>query len=137
MSDRSRYQRPSESAADRRAARASSGRPRRWSIIAATESVQVVSHAGSGTFLAALAAQLPQVCIPQAADQFFNAAACAQVGAGIALAPDGVSVEAVDQAVAKLLSEAAYREAARRVSGEIAAMPSPTEVAEKLHATYG
>jgi UDP:flavonoid glycosyltransferase YjiC (YdhE family) len=97
----------------------------------------VVSHAGSGTFLAALAAKLPQVCIPQAADQFFNAAACAQVGAGIALAPDGVTVEAVDEAVAKLLGDAAYGDAARRVSSEIAAMPSPTEVVDKLHATYG
>ena len=97
----------------------------------------VVSHAGSGTFLAALAAKLPQVCIPQAADQFFNAAACAKVGAGIAIAPDGVTVEAIDEAVTTLLEEAAYREAACRVSGEIAAMPSPTEVVDKLHATYG
>ena len=97
----------------------------------------VVSHAGSGTFLAGLAAELPQVCIPQAADQFFNAAACAKAGAGIAIAPDGVTVEAVDEAVAALLSDAAYRDAARRVSGEIAAMASPTEVADELSAAYG
>ena len=97
----------------------------------------VVSHAGSGTFLAALAAELPQVCLPQAADQFFNAAACAQAGAGIALAPDALSAEAVSDAVGKLLAETAYRDAARRVSCEIAAMPSPTEVADKLHAGYG
>jgi UDP:flavonoid glycosyltransferase YjiC (YdhE family) len=97
----------------------------------------VVSHAGSGTFLAALAAELPQVCIPQAADQFFNAGACAKAGAGIALAPDALSAEAVRDAVVALLEETAYRDAARRVSAEIAAMPSPTEVADKLHASYG
>ncbi len=96
----------------------------------------VVSHAGSGTFLAALAAELPQVCIPQAADQFFNAAACAKAGAGIALGPGAPSVYAVRDAVVALLDDTAYRDAARRVSGEIAAMPSPTEVADKLHATY-
>ncbi len=97
----------------------------------------VVSHAGSGTFLAALAAELPQVCLPQAADQFFNAAACVEVGAGIALSPDAHSAEAVSDAVGRLLAEATYRDAARRVSREIAAMPSPAEVADKLHAAYG
>jgi len=97
----------------------------------------VVSHAGSGTFLAALGAGLPQLCLPQAADQFFNAAACAQAGAGIALTPDAFSTEAVSDAVGTLLTEAAYRDAASRVSREIAAMPSPTEVADKLHADHG
>ena len=97
----------------------------------------VVSHAGSGTLLAALGAELPQVCLPQAADQFFNAAACAKAGAGIALPPDAHTAEAVSDAVEKLLTEGTYREAARRVSGEIAAMPSPAEVADKLHAAYG
>ena len=38
----------------------------------------VVSHAGSGTFLAALARGIPQLCLPQAADQFTNAAAGAR-----------------------------------------------------------
>ena len=33
----------------------------------------VVSHAGSGTFLGALARGLPQLCLPLAADQFRNA----------------------------------------------------------------
>ena len=47
----------------------------------------VVSHGGSGTLLASLAAELPQLCIPQAADQFFNAASCARAGAGLALEP--------------------------------------------------
>lgn len=97
----------------------------------------VVSHAGSGTLLAALAAELPQVCVPQAADQFFNAAACAGAGAGIALPPNALSVGAVSDAAEELLSGAAYRDAASRVSREIAAMPSPTEVAGKLQATYG
>jgi UDP:flavonoid glycosyltransferase YjiC (YdhE family) len=96
----------------------------------------VVSHAGSGTFLAALAAGLPQVCIPQAADQFFNAAACAKAGAGIAVGPDALSVEAVRDAVGTLLDDTTHRDAARRVSREIASMPSPSDVVDKLHAAY-
>src|SRR6185503_13419353 len=46
----------------------------------------VVSHGGSGTFLAALAAARPQLCLPQAADQFLNAAALERSGAGVTLA---------------------------------------------------
>jgi UDP:flavonoid glycosyltransferase YjiC (YdhE family) len=97
----------------------------------------VVSHAGSGTFLAGLAMGLPQVCLPQAADQFFNAGACAKAGAGIALQPGGVTADAVHQAVSTLLANTSYREAATRISNEIAAMPSPAEIANKLAASYG
>ena len=50
----------------------------------------VISHAGSGTFLATLAAGLPQLCLPQAADQFVNAAAAAASGCGITLPPGAV-----------------------------------------------
>ena len=42
----------------------------------------VVSHGGSGTFLGALSHGLPQICLPQAADQFRNAAGVLQSGAG-------------------------------------------------------
>ena len=38
----------------------------------------VASHAGSGTVLGALALGIPQLCLPQAADQFLNAAAVAR-----------------------------------------------------------
>ena len=48
----------------------------------------VVSHAGSGTFLAALAQGLPQLVLPQAADQFLNASA-GSAGRGCARDPAG------------------------------------------------
>ncbi len=77
------------------------------------------------------------MCVPQAADQFFNAAACAKSGAGIVLQPGGVTADAVNEAVGTLLADASYREAASRISTEIAAMPSPADIAAKLAATYG
>ena len=40
----------------------------------------VVSHAGSGTFLGALAEGLPQLCLPQAADQFRNSEGATRAG---------------------------------------------------------
>jgi UDP:flavonoid glycosyltransferase YjiC (YdhE family) len=102
----------------------------------------VVSHAGSGTVLAALAAGIPQLCVPQGADQFLNAAACEKAGAGISIQTGsgaGVSVQAhpdtakvVAHAVTRLLSDSEYTASAHRLKDEIAHMPSPAQVAETL-----
>ncbi len=97
----------------------------------------VVSHGGSGTFLAALVAGLPQMCVPQAADQFFNAAAGVRSGAGLALQPDEVDVIAVRVAVQQLLSDPAIAAAVQRVSHEVATMPAPLEVAVALSQRFG
>src|SRR5205085_6739482 len=69
----------------------------------------VVSHAGSGTFLAAIAAGLPQLCLPRRADQFLNAAACERAAVGLTIEPGAVSPERVRDAVERLLSDAAFR----------------------------
>ncbi|MGZ6792506.1 MAG: glycosyltransferase, partial [Mycobacteriales bacterium] len=45
----------------------------------------VASHAGSGTFLAAAAAGVPQLCLPQQADQFRNSEGGARSGAALVL----------------------------------------------------
>lgn len=92
----------------------------------------VASHAGSGTFLGALAAGLPQLCLPQAADQFRNAGAGARRGAALALAPDVATAAAIASAVMRLLEEPSFRVAAEQVSFEIAAMPSPDDVTGRL-----
>jgi UDP:flavonoid glycosyltransferase YjiC (YdhE family) len=97
----------------------------------------VVSHAGSGTLLASLAHGLPQLCLPQGADQFGNAAACARAGAGIALEPGGCSVSAVRDAAERMLSDPAIRAAAEKLSAEIAAMPDPSAVAEIIQRRFG
>lgn len=89
----------------------------------------VASHAGSGTALATLAHAIPQLCLPQAADQFLNAAAIGRSGAGIAIAPAEVDSAGVATAVRRLLDDPEPRDSARRVADEIAAMPSPEDVA--------
>ena len=88
----------------------------------------VVSHAGSGTVLAVLAHGLPQLCLPQAADQFRNADGVERAGAGIRLSPHEATPAAVAEGVRRLLAEPELASAARRVGAEIAAMPSPEEV---------
>jgi UDP:flavonoid glycosyltransferase YjiC (YdhE family) len=97
----------------------------------------VVSHAGSGTFLGALARGLPQLCLPQGADQFRNAAAGARTGAVLVLDPSDASPEAVAGAVDRLLSEARFRRDAAAVADEIARLPSPSEVADELARRFG
>lgn len=92
----------------------------------------VVSHAGSGTFLAAIGHGLPQLLIPQGADQHLNAAAGAGSGACIAIQPADVTVERVRGAARRLLDDPVFRAAAAGVSEEIAAMPAPEAVADEL-----
>lgn len=89
----------------------------------------VASHAGSGTAIAALHAGIPQLCLPQGADQFLNAAAISGCGAGLQLAPDAATGPAIADAIARLLEEPSYRAAAAAMSAAITAMPSPDEVA--------
>ncbi|MCA1691802.1 MAG: hypothetical protein LC733_06250, partial [Actinobacteria bacterium] len=92
----------------------------------------VVSHAGSGTVLATLTLGIPQLCLPQGADQFLNGAAVATAGAGISLMPGEGSADAIRGAIVRLLGDAAFRVAAHRVSESIASMPSPDDVAVTL-----
>jgi UDP:flavonoid glycosyltransferase YjiC (YdhE family) len=94
----------------------------------------VVSHAGSGTLLGALAHGVPLVVTPHAADQFDNARAAAATGVARVVMPDELDEGAVRAAATAVLADPSYREAAERVADEIAAMPSPAEVAEVLAA---
>ena len=92
----------------------------------------VVSHGGSGTVLAALGMGIPQLCLPQAADQFINAAAVAGAGAGIAILPADVDSPGVAVAIRRLLDDPTFRHNASSIADEIGAMPSPQEVVTVL-----
>ncbi len=94
----------------------------------------VVSHGGSGTFLGALARGVPQLCLPQAADQFRNTEGGRRAGASLSLSPAEVSPASVRAAAERLLSDPALRAGAQRVAAEIAAMPGPDEVCRLLAA---
>jgi hypothetical protein len=101
------------------------------------ECAAVVSHAGSGTFLAALAAGVPQLLLPLAADQFLNAEAAARGGVALVLWPGEASVASVRDALRSVLADTGLREAAARVGTEIAAMPPPEAVAAELARRFG
>lgn len=97
----------------------------------------VVSHGGSGTTLAALSAGLPQLVIPQGADQFLNGQLCQQAGAANTLLPDQVAPDTVRRLIRELLRDDAHRDAARRLGSEIAAMPTPEQWVPMLHELAG
>jgi MGT family glycosyltransferase len=92
----------------------------------------VISHAGSGTTLAALSHGLPQLLIPQGADQFVNADRCERAGVGLRLLPDQVTAAAVTDGVGALLVGDTYGRQARRLQAEMASMPTPEEWVEPL-----
>ena len=91
-----------------------------------------ICHAGSGTTLAALAAGLPLLLLPQGADQFDNAAACVRARVARVLTPDVFSPESISSELSALLSDARYRVAAQHVRDEIQRMSAPAEVVPLL-----
>jgi UDP:flavonoid glycosyltransferase YjiC (YdhE family) len=94
----------------------------------------VVHHGGSGTMFGSLAHGLPQVVVPQGADNFLNGDLLARAGVARILLPDEVTPERVGDAVRAVLDDDRLRRAARSVAAEIAAMPGPAEVAQTLRA---
>lgn len=92
----------------------------------------VVSHAGSGSVIGALAFGVPSVLLPMGADQPLNADRCTALGVGTVLDPVSCTPRQVAAAVATVLNEPAYRTAAERMRDEIATMPDAEHGAELL-----
>ncbi len=92
----------------------------------------IVQHGGTGTVLGALAAGLPQLVLPQGADQFLNAEILTAAGVAKALQNDAQRPGAITEAVQALIGDSPERQAAARIRDEIAAMPSPAEVVPAL-----
>jgi UDP:flavonoid glycosyltransferase YjiC (YdhE family) len=88
----------------------------------------VVSQGGAGILLGALAHGLPQLVLPQGADQFANGAAVHAAGAGLLLDGDDVSPAAISVTAQRLLSDQNLRVAAEAVRAEIARMPTAADV---------
>ena len=92
----------------------------------------VVHHGGAGTMFGVLAHGLPSVALPQSADNFINASLLAGTGAAHTLMPGEVTGPAVRAALRTVLGIGTYRQRARKLAEEIAAMPSADDVAAEL-----
>jgi UDP:flavonoid glycosyltransferase YjiC (YdhE family) len=92
----------------------------------------IVHHGGAGTTFGALAHGLPQVILPQGADNYEHAAMCESAGTSITLRPEELSAANLAAAVRRIVHTADYAEASRRCAEEIAAMPDAAAVADAL-----
>lgn len=92
----------------------------------------VVSHGGAGTVLGAAVFGLPQVVLPQDADNARNAALFEAAGVAIVLPRADLEPSAVTAAARKALQESTFELSAKRLRAEIEAMPSPGAAVEQL-----
>ncbi len=95
----------------------------------------VVCHGGSGTTFGALAAGVPLVMVPMWADQPANARAVAEAGAGVVVAPGEGGEDTmrapgpgdaprIRAAIESVLGDRSYRDAARRIAGDMRSLPT-------------
>jgi MGT family glycosyltransferase len=96
----------------------------------------VVTHAGHGTTIKALAAGVPLLAMPMGRDQPDNAARVAASGAGLVLSPRA-KAPAIRDALARLLDEPAFAQAARRMADAIAADVATDRAVAELEALAG
>ncbi len=95
----------------------------------------VITHAGLGTVMAALAHGVPLVCMPMGRDQDTNARRVQELGAGLAIAVDA-GVAEIRHAVTEVLQDPSYREAAQRLQAAFAAAPGAAGGADELEGLH-
>ena len=92
----------------------------------------VVHHGGSGTMFGALAHGVPQLVIPQGADNFVNADHVERAGVGLSIRADDLQPAEVRRCVRAVLDNGSFAAKAAQVEREVAAMPGADEVASRL-----
>jgi UDP:flavonoid glycosyltransferase YjiC (YdhE family) len=88
----------------------------------------VVSHAGSGSVLGALAFGLPSLLIPMGADQPFNAQRAEALGVARVLDPLTCTPDDVRRALREVLDDPSYRVRAAELRAETLALPGSADI---------
>ena len=97
----------------------------------------VVSHAGSGSVLGALAHGRPMVLLPMGADQPWNGDRAATLGVARVLDPVTATPAVISQAIADVLADDAYARRARDLAAAWAALPGPEAAVGALERLVG
>jgi UDP:flavonoid glycosyltransferase YjiC (YdhE family) len=74
----------------------------------------VVTHAGHGTVMAALAYGVPLVCIPLGRDQYYVAGRVAAVGAGLVVDRNSAA-DVIGRALSEVLDHPSFRQHAEQL----------------------
>jgi MGT family glycosyltransferase len=85
----------------------------------------VLSHAGSGSVLGALAHGLPMVLLPMGADQPWNGDRCAALGVARVLDPVTATAGDIAAALREVVGDPSYATAAMAQRDALAALPGP------------
>jgi len=78
-----------------------------------------VTHGGANSLMESFYYGVPVVVIPQMAEQPLNAQRVADLGLGVALQKETVTVELLQQAVARVAGEPSFREKVQRMQQEV------------------
>ena len=92
----------------------------------------VVHHGGAGTTMGTFATGVPHLVLPQGADQFSNADVVTAAGLGDQVLAADLTAEVVTAKARRLLTDEAVAAAVEAMAAEVAAMPSPVDVARGL-----
>jgi MGT family glycosyltransferase len=92
----------------------------------------VISHGGSNTMMAALAHGIPQVMVPIAADQPYNAARCSAAGVAQVVRSSDATTASIREAALSVLADPSYRRAAQRIRDEMVTLSGPEHAVSLL-----
>jgi len=95
----------------------------------------VVTHAGHGTVIRALAYGLPMVCLPMGRDQTDNAARVVHHGAGLRLSPTAKFAK-ISRAIKRVLDEPCFAMEAKRIQKTILADAKAEMAVRELENLY-
>ena len=91
----------------------------------------VITHAGHGTLMKALAAGVPALCLPMGRDQGDNVVRAVRHGAVVGLKPSA-RPERIAAAARRLLDDPSYRDNARALGARIRADASGTALVDEI-----
>jgi len=92
----------------------------------------IIHHGTSDAALTAVAAGVPQLVLPFGKHHFIIGDAVGKRGNGLSAEPDDLDAALL----ARLLSDHDLRVAARQVQAELAALPAPAQIADRLASTW-
>ena len=94
----------------------------------------VIHHGGVGTTHAALVHAVPQLVVPHAADQYYQAARVQRTGVGLALRVEQVRTPALEDALVTLLEDSHWRRRAQAVAEQMASLGGVERAATAVEA---